>query len=138
MAGDPPGKLSGKRVRERGKSECRSVMERIGLRTLPRCEKAQTSTWCGCRRPISEVRLREAWKRLQDVQFSALVSAMGWTNEMAFAKVLCSLARPVSTDDALAVLEPFAVKVAWTVLWGGGGSDALSLPAYSARRSSTA
>jgi hypothetical protein len=63
------------------------------------------------------------------VQFSALVSAMGWTNEMALAKVLCSLARPVSTDDALAVLEPFAAKVAWTVLWGGGGSNAVSLPA---------
>jgi hypothetical protein len=54
---------------------------------------------------------------------------MGWTNEMAFAKVLCSRARPASADDALAVLEPFAVKVAWAVLWGGGGSDAVSLPA---------
>jgi hypothetical protein len=58
------------------------------------------------------------------LQFSALVSAMGWTNEMAFAKVLCSTARLASADDALAVLEPFAVKVAWVVLWGGGGSDA--------------
>jgi len=55
---------------------------------------------------------------------------------MAFAKVLCSTARPASVDDALAVLEPFAVKVAWAVLWGGGGSDAVSLPAYQARRSS--
>jgi hypothetical protein len=63
------------------------------------------------------------------LQFSALVSAMGWTNEMEFAKVLCSTARPASADDALAVLEPFAVKVAWAVLWGGGGSDAVSLPA---------
>ena len=64
------------------------------------------------------------------LQFSALVSAMGWTNEMISAKVLCSLARPVSADGALAVLEPFAVKVAWAVLWGGGGSNVVSLPAH--------
>ena len=53
---------------------------------------------------------------------------------MAFAKVLCSTARPASVDDALAVLEPFAVKVAWEVLWGGGGSDAVSLPANGSER----
>jgi hypothetical protein len=40
------------------------------------------------------------------------------------------------SDDALAVLEPFAVKVAWAVLWGRGGSDAVSLPTYSDRLSS--
>ncbi|OUL80339.1 hypothetical protein CA603_32100 [Paraburkholderia hospita] len=28
------------------------------------------------------------------------------------------------------MLEPFAVKVAWAVLWGGGGSDVVSLPAH--------
>jgi len=48
---------------------------------------------------------------------------------MIFAKVLCGLAGPVSADGALAVLEPFAVKVAWAVLWGGGGSNVVSLPA---------
>ena len=31
--------------------------------------------------------------------------------------------------DTLAVPEPSAVKVAWAVLWGGGGSNAVSLPA---------
>ena len=48
---------------------------------------------------------------------------------MAFAKVLCSTARPASADDALAVLEPFAVKVAWAVLWVlWGGAAAMSSP----------
>lgn len=39
------------------------------------------------------------------------------------------MARPVSTIDALAVPEPYAVKVACAVLWGGSSSDAAPLPA---------
>jgi hypothetical protein len=35
--------------------------------------------------------------------------------------------------DTLAVPEPLAVKVAWAVLWGGGGSNAVSLPAKLAK-----
>lgn len=40
------------------------------------------------------------------------------------------MTRPVSRATVLhAVLEPYAVKIARTVLWGGGGGDAALLPA---------
>jgi hypothetical protein len=46
----------------------------------------------------------------------ALVSATRWTNDTTSAKDLCGMARPVSTIDASAVPEPYAVKVACAVL----------------------
>ena len=39
------GTLSGQRVKDAGESECRSVMERIGVEILLRCESRQTSSW---------------------------------------------------------------------------------------------
>ena len=54
-AGDPRGKLLRERVRERGESEWHAVMVCIGVQTLPRPERAQTSARCGCRGPLFEV-----------------------------------------------------------------------------------
>jgi hypothetical protein len=51
LAGNPQGKLLVERVRERGESERRPVVGRIGVRALPRPERVPTSAWCSCRRP---------------------------------------------------------------------------------------
>src|ERR1035437_1018034 len=40
----PRGTLLGQRVKDAGESECRSVMERIGIATSSRCESRQTSS----------------------------------------------------------------------------------------------
>src|ERR1035438_3483676 len=40
----PRGTLLGKRVKDAGESECRSVTERIGVATSLRCESRQTSS----------------------------------------------------------------------------------------------
>jgi hypothetical protein len=60
MAGDSQGKLLGKWVGERGESEWRTVIARIGVRNLPRSEKMQTSAWCSCRRSMFAVHRGEA------------------------------------------------------------------------------
>ena len=41
----PQGTLMEQRVKDAGESECRSVTERIGVETSPRCESRQTSSW---------------------------------------------------------------------------------------------
>jgi len=44
----------GQRVKEAGESECRSVMERIGIATSSRCESRQTSSWSWLTRELTE------------------------------------------------------------------------------------
>jgi hypothetical protein len=44
----------GMREQEDGKSECRSVTDRIRVQTLPDCESRQTSIWCPFAREFEE------------------------------------------------------------------------------------
>ncbi len=50
----PQGTLLGQRVKDAGKSECRSVMERIGVATSLRCESRQTSSWSWLTKELTE------------------------------------------------------------------------------------
>ena len=69
------GPLVDERVREAGESECRSVMDRIRVRTLPCPERGLTSGWSWIARKVRKG--STAVVTLDDVCFGAIEGPVG-------------------------------------------------------------
>src|ERR1700753_2384846 len=90
MAGDSQGKLLGKWIGERGKSERRAVIARIGVQALPRPERVPTSVWCGCRRFAFEIHQGESFRETGKATVQRpLTSVMRRINDVMLANGSC-------------------------------------------------
>ena len=74
----PQGTLLGQRVKDAGKSECRSVMERIGVATSLRCESRQTSSWSWLTRELQNLRRRKLQMNVEQSMCAASSPEAQW------------------------------------------------------------
>ena len=121
----------GLRVRETGKSESLAVMARIGVQTLPHPKGTLTSGGCWLTRKVEQLETRcsvdKKW-RLGTTTGAASQTQKGLTNPTSRYRQGLTQVKPALSEQGLPVLEPCAMKVASTVLRGGGGGNAASLP----------
>lgn len=117
VAGEPRGKLLGERVRERGGSEWRTVIVRIGVRTLPQPERVLTSVWCSCRGSALEIHRREACERPVSLRFSALRPRVGTNQQCDVCEGLVRSGK-TGVSTALNAVRERSAKVACSVLRG--------------------
>ena len=135
-AGDPRGDLLDKWIGERGKSEWRAVIARIGVRDLPRPERVQTSAWCSCRRSTFEIHRGEACEKPVSLRFSALrLSDETSQQRDACLRRARAIGETGVSATLKAVLERSAVKVACCVLRGPRCREAVGLPTKTVRTS---
>ena len=115
-------------VKEVGESECRSVMDWIGVRTLPHPDRGLTSDWSWITKKVRKG--STAMVTLADVCFGTiegLVGALRQLSTSSYREGGWMLRRRV-LYGALSRLEPGAGKLARRVLRGGVGRKARPLP----------
>ena len=121
----------GMREQEDGKSECRSVMDRIRVQTLPDCESRQTSIWCSFAREFEEsfyegkqmtascfddrCAFRPIYARRLQVRIAKAVYVMHYS-------------RVIRQGMAFGMLEPYDGKLSRRVLRGLGAGNSSRLP----------
>jgi hypothetical protein len=135
VAGEPRGKLLGKRVRERGASEWRTVIVRIGVQIMPQPERVLTSVWCSCRGSALEIHRREACERPVSLRFSALRPRVGTNRQCNACEGLVRSGKTGVSTALNAVRERSAVKVACSVLRGPRFRKGARLPTITFRTS---
>ena len=121
----------GVREQEDGKSECRSVTDRIRVQTLPDCESRQTSIWCSFAREFEE-----------SFYGGKQMTASCFDDRCAFRPVYCQktsgayrkgcyvmhYSRVIRQGRAFGMLEPYDGKLSRRVLRGLGAGNSSRLP----------